>query len=144
MTKTNKELGYHQCPGVPELMHKCCARLRSRIHCERCEKIIKDGKVTVVRRRRCPGVPAVGHSCNTMTIKPRCRICDGIYNKHQTYLKKISKEKIERVCLKCDRKFIAKNRFLRLCDGCRSVNRSSEHRGMDETRYSISFGGRGG
>ena len=142
MTKVNKGPRYHQCPGVPELMHKCCARLRSRVHCERCEKTIEDGKVPLIRRRRCPGVPAVGHSCNTITTKSRCRACEGIYNKHQTYLKRINKERIERWCLKCDRKFVAKNKFLRLCDGCRSGNRSSENMGMDETRYAISFGGR--
>lgn len=93
--------------------------------------------------KRCPGVPAIGHSCNSNLItRVRCRNCERVYQSHLIYLDSLEKSKIERWCLKCDKKFIAKNRFLRLCNNCRSGNRSSEHMGMDETRYSISFGGR--
>jgi len=126
-----------QCPGIPELNHKCSRRVLTREICEDCERI---KKTKMFPGRRCPGVPMVGHSCHLLVRRRlRCESCERIHTQHQKYLHKM-KLSIKRVCLKCDREFIAKNRFLRLCDGCRSSNRSSEHAGMDETRYTISIG----
>ena len=94
--------------------------------------------------KRCPGVPCIGHSCNSKILtRIRCRNCERVYNSHKVYLESLRKPTFERWCLKCDRKFTAKNKFLRLCDGCRSGNRTAEHTGFDESMYSISFGGRG-
>lgn len=93
---------------------------------------------------RCPGVPAIGHSCNSkMRTRIRCRNCERLLVSHQGYLASLKRPTFERICLKCNRKFTAKHKFLRLCPGCRSNNHSSaEYGGMDETRYTISVGRR--
>ena len=143
MTKKITSHEYSQCPGVPSLGQECVRRIRSRKLCPDCAKSAIAGKI-VRNERRCPGVLAVGHSCTTrIRSRSRCRSCEAVFIKYQDHLDGLTKTKIERWCLKCDRKFIAKNRFLRLCDNCRSGNRSSEHNGLDETRYTISVG-RGG
>lgn len=93
--------------------------------------------------KRCPGVPSIGHSCNTkIRTRVHCRNCERVYQSHVAYLSSLNRPTFERWCLKCDKKFVAKNRFIRLCGGCRSGNHSAEFTGMDETRYAISFGGR--
>lgn len=93
--------------------------------------------------KRCPGYSSIGHSCGARTLtRMRCRSCERVYQRHMAYLNSLKQPTFERWCLKCDKKFIAKNRFLRLCGGCRSGNHSAEFTGVDETRYAISFGGR--
>ena len=140
MPRENKGPGYSQCPGVPEMNHECSIKIRSRNMCPSCEKIMNTGKINGGRRWRCPGVPAVGHSCNTMRYnRTRCRTCEGVWSKHQNHLKKLDTTRIERWCLKCNRKFTASNRFLRLCKSCREGNRSIELNGYDETQYGLAI-----
>lgn len=140
MTKPNKGPGYSQCPGVPALNHKCIRRIRTRKMCSDCERSAAAGRL--VGMRRCPGVPAVGHSCNIkIRSRLRCRRCEYIYIKYQNHLSSL-KQKIDRDCLKCGKKFVANNRFLRLCKNCRESNHSSTFNGYDETLYTISVGRR--
>lgn len=92
---------------------------------------------------RCPGVPAIGHSCNAKIFSAvRCRNCIRVYDNWQAYLFTKKKERIRRWCLKCNKKFIAGNRFLRLCKTCRDFSRSAENNGYDDSMYPISVGRR--
>jgi hypothetical protein len=92
---------------------------------------------------RCPGVPVIGHSCNSkLTSAIRCRNCQRVYDNYQAYLYTMKKSKIDRWCLKCGKKFIANNRFLRLCKNCRDTNRSAENSGYDASMYTILVGRR--
>lgn len=132
-------VSYTPCPGVPELEHKCTKKLLTRKLCEDCERL---KKTIGTPGRRCPGVPAVGHSCNLLVCRRiRCESCQRIYRQHQRHLAELDKQ-IERFCLKCNKKFIATNRFNRLCKNCRSGNCRAENTGFDDTMYSINVGRR--
>jgi len=142
VARVNKGPGYSLCPGVPSLNHVCTRRVRLRKLCPECERAIQIGKI--VRVHRCPGVVEIKYKCMVrVKTRIRCRLCEVRYEQYQAGLfKGIEKEKFNRWCLKCDREFVANNRFTRICKRCRENNRSPECNGIDDTQYSISFGGR--
>jgi hypothetical protein len=45
--------------------------------------------------------------------------------------------KLKRTCLNCDKRFLAKTRFIRLCIVCRAMARRGG--GLSEERYSLVF-----
>jgi hypothetical protein len=95
-------------------------------------------KLNQLNYTRCPGVPAIGHSCNSkVPNKMRCQNCQRVYDTYRASLAELKPERIERWCLRCFKKFIARNKFLRLCKGCRRVNSSYEYSGMDDTQYIV-------
>lgn len=142
MSKPNKGPGYSQCPGVPSLNYICTRRVRLRKICPECERAIQVGRM--VRVHRCPGVPEIKYKCTKrVKTRDRCRLCQVRLEQYQAgVFKNTKKIKIDRWCLKCDKKFVATNRFTRICKCCRENNRSPELNGLDDTRYSISFGNR--
>ena len=141
MTQPSNGHKYSTCPGVPALQYVCTRRVKTRERCEDCERMIQTGKVTP-RIKRCPGVPETGRTCtHRVRTRVRCRLCEVAYDTYLDHLaKKTPKIRIERWCLGCSKKFIAKNRFVRLCKLCKENNRSNERGGYDDTRYAISFG----
>jgi hypothetical protein len=136
---TQSKVGpYRLCPGVPALNHQCTRKIRTREICPDCERTARAGRI--VGDRRCPGVSPVGHVCsNRVRSRRRCKTCEEIYDKHQDVISGFKRDKIERKCLRCNKKFIAVNRFLRLCKYCRTANLSTELSGVDEGRYSINI-----
>lgn len=133
----NPRWSYRRCPGVPGLVPNCFRRLRTRDLCEDCAKSLKAGRM--VGERRCLGVPEIMHACGLrVRSKPRCRACAALYQKYQANVAR-NKSHIERLCLRCDKKFVTYNKFIRLCKSCKETNNSAEYAGFSEEHYSINI-----
>jgi len=66
--------------------------------------------------------------------------------KPRAYLKRCfpAEEKVKRLCLRCDRKFMAEGRFNRLCPMCRNLIDIYYSSGIGEERYPLRVGNRSG
>jgi hypothetical protein len=124
------------CPGVPGLIDKCNKKLRTRSLCESCTRTAEAGRI--VKEKLCIGVPSVAHTCMTrVRSKLRCNACEKLYIECRGNISKVKKEQIERNCLRCDKKFMVYNKFVRLCKSCGRANSSSEFSGLSDEHYSI-------